>query len=184
MGVFAKFREKYLPNAAWWTGDFELSSQGVALLFVSPPFHQLGCQSQPLLVLLTKPPQESSLLLLCPSGFVPSPVSCTHRLLQREISSGSGCELYVGSLCSQSNLLQKIGGGLFFFFHWIQWECVKVKKSPHNLNFSISSSKFCVFFCSSSLPQGKTWITSMAYIQYLEKWQKAWMYWRQSMKPL
>lgn len=72
MGVFAKFREKYLPNAAWWTGDFELSSQGVALLFVSPPFHQLGCQSQPLLVLLTKPPQESSLLLLCPSGFVPS----------------------------------------------------------------------------------------------------------------
>lgn len=48
-------------------------------------------------------------------GFVPGPVSCTHRLLQREISSGSGCELYVGSLCSQSNLLQKIGGGLFFF---------------------------------------------------------------------
>lgn len=51
---------------------FELSSQGAALLFLSSPFHQLGCQSQSLLVLLTKPPQQGALcsssapLVLCP----------------------------------------------------------------------------------------------------------------------
>lgn len=57
------------------------------------------------------------------------PVSCTHRLLQRDFYSGSGCDLYVGSPCSQTNLIQKMGRGVFFPTEFS--ESVKVKKKEN-----------------------------------------------------
>lgn len=161
MGVFAKFMKKYLPNVAWWAGDLSSAHKGSSCPFpfvscdashnlywsCSPnlPSREFSAPTLPLWFCAPLPIQSNS---------QKGPVSCTHRLLQRDVYSDSGCELYVGSPCSQTNLIQKMGRGVFFPTEFS--ESVKVKKKRKcNMDFYIFCSLFCIFFFSSSLPQGK-----------------------------
>lgn len=76
MEAFAKILKMHLLNAVWWVGDFcsahsSLLPRGVALLFLSSPFHQLWCLSHPLLILLNKPTWQTT---ICSSSA--GPVFC------------------------------------------------------------------------------------------------------------
>lgn len=190
---------------------FELSlqltaSQRGSLAFsVLSPFHQLWCLSQPLPILLNKPAWQ---ITLCSSSA--GLVFC-HTAESNQFTEGSNePELWAhaeGGLCERAFLLQAVAVSCrlahhvlrpdgrrlilscrsqeeFFSLTDFSESCTstKVKLKPWIFLFTVTD--FCIFFCSFLLLQGKTWITLMVCIQYLEKWQKAWMYWRQLMKLL
>lgn len=113
-------------------------------------------------------PAESSLLVLCPSGFVPKyQFKPIHRRVQWAAPAGSCRGRFpqaVSVSCSLAHHVLRADGRRPIFCrsweeffpppHWIQWECVKVKKNTIWI-FLFTVPSFVSSFVVSHYHRGK-----------------------------